>query len=77
MINRFEHGGEIMELFDNKVSTGHMTLDQLVEHVRSIEPPCGECCDFDCCCERGAQVEAMLMATQAAASPSLACGTRS
>lgn len=60
--NNSEKMNDIMELFDNNVSTGHMTLDQLVDHVRSIEPPCGECCSFDCCCERGARVEEELLA---------------
>lgn len=60
--NHNERMWEITELFDNKVSTSQMTIEQLVDHVRSIEPSCGECCSFDCCCERGARVEAEFLA---------------
>jgi hypothetical protein len=42
---------EIIRLFDQRVCRGEMTLDQLIAHVRQIEPPC-ECGQFDCCCAR-------------------------
>src|SRR5690349_9489718 len=31
-----------------------MTLEQLVDYVRSIEPACGDCNRFDCTCEKAA-----------------------
>lgn len=60
--NEEERGLEIMELFDHHVCTGKMTLEMLVEYIRKIEPPCGECCSFDCCCSRVEELEARLTA---------------
>ena len=42
---------ELVTLFDRRVCRGEMTLDQLIEHVRQIEPPC-ECGVCDCVCAR-------------------------
>jgi len=36
--------------FDSYVVKGSMTLEQLVDYVRSIEPECGECNEFSCKC---------------------------
>jgi hypothetical protein len=38
--------------FDHCVVAGKMTLEQLVDWVRSVEPSCGECCSFECGCEK-------------------------
>lgn len=37
--------------FDFQVCTGAMTLEQLSDYVRSIEPECGDCCRFECTCK--------------------------
>lgn len=42
---------EIVTLFDQRVCRGEMTMDQLIEHIRQIEPPC-ECGVRDCVCAR-------------------------
>jgi hypothetical protein len=36
--------------FDSKVCSGEITLEQLVDYVRSIEPSCGDCNKFECSC---------------------------
>jgi len=46
----------IWTLFDNHVCCGEMTLEQLVDYVRSVEPACGECNQFECSCPRTAAV---------------------
>ena len=38
----------IWQKFDDEVCGGKMTLEQLVDYVRTIEPECGECHRFDC-----------------------------
>jgi hypothetical protein len=43
---------EIYQRFDHRVCTGEMTLEQLVDYVKSVEPECGECCRFDCVCRK-------------------------
>jgi len=50
--NNEEHGQAIMELFDHHVCKGTMTLNALIEHIKTIEPSCPTCCGFDCCCAR-------------------------
>lgn len=35
----------------NRVVDGDATFESLVDYVRSIEPECGECCQFDCACK--------------------------
>jgi hypothetical protein len=40
----------IYEKFDLKVCCGEMTLEQLADYVKTIEPSCGECNRFDCPC---------------------------
>jgi hypothetical protein len=40
----------IYNRFDSMVCKGLMTLEQLVDYVRSIEPECGDCNRFDCLC---------------------------
>ena len=47
---------EIWTRFDNEVVGGAMTLEQLVDYVKSIEPQCGECNKFECTCVK-AEVE--------------------
>jgi hypothetical protein len=42
----------IWKRFDNQVVCGGMTLEALVDYVRSIEPDCGGCNRFDCTCKR-------------------------
>lgn len=42
----------LARMFDDRVSHGDLSLEEFVAHIRSIEPPCGECCDFDCVCVR-------------------------
>lgn len=44
------HLAAIWRRFDNRVVWGEMTLEQLVDYVRSIEPECGECNRFECSC---------------------------
>ena len=50
-----DHGWEyyldIARKFDTQVCTGKMTIDQLSDYVRSIEPNC-DCNTFECCCDR-------------------------
>lgn len=41
---------EIWHRFDNHVSEGLMTIEQLADYVRSVEPECGECNSFQCVC---------------------------
>ena len=36
--------------FDGAVCTGKMTLEELADYVRTIEPDCGECNRFECTC---------------------------
>lgn len=43
-------GQSVYEKFDLEVCTGEMSLEQLVDYVRSIEPDCGECNRFECTC---------------------------
>lgn len=38
---------EIVALYDRGIS-----FDKLNAYVKTIEPPCGECNTFDCCCTR-------------------------
>lgn len=45
-----EYFGVITAKFDTEVCYGHMTLEQLVDYVRSVEPSCGECNRFNCSC---------------------------
>jgi hypothetical protein len=40
----------VWQMFDNEVCKGTKTLEQLADHVRSIEPQCGECNMFKCSC---------------------------
>lgn len=40
-----------------------MTFTEIVDYIKRVEPPCGECNDFDCCCERAADVLAALQGT--------------
>lgn len=42
----------IADRFDNQVCEGKMTLEELVDYVKSIEPSCGECCRFTCTCAK-------------------------
>lgn len=46
--HRFCH--EITTRFDKSVCAGAMTIEQLIEYVRSIEPSCGMCNEFRCTC---------------------------
>lgn len=50
-------GETIYRKFDLEVCTGSMTLEQLVDYVRSIEPDCGECNQFACTCTKPAAPE--------------------
>lgn len=40
----------IWKMFDSKVCSGAMTLEQLADYVRSVEPDCGECNRVECTC---------------------------
>lgn len=40
----------IWRAFDNDVCDGRMTLEQLADRVREMEPSCGECNRFECSC---------------------------
>lgn len=51
---------EIANLFDTKVCNGRMTLDQLIEYIAQIEPPC-ECGVRDCGCHLLAEQDVMLI----------------
>jgi hypothetical protein len=54
----------IWSRFDILVCAGRMTLEQLVDYVRSIEPDCGECNKFECTCVKD---EATVESTEAVA----------
>lgn len=41
----------------SRVHSGNMTFEQLVDHVRSIEPSCDERCEFECVCKTPAPIE--------------------
>ena len=40
----------IVTAFDFFICEGKMTLEQLVDWVASVEPSCGECCEYECKC---------------------------
>lgn len=44
----------IYQRFDWNVCRGEMTLEELVDYVRSIEPDC-DCCRFNCDCAKTAE----------------------
>jgi hypothetical protein len=48
-------GTHIFTAFDNNVCSGEMTLEQLVDYVRSIEPDC-DCNRFNCDCAKPGEV---------------------
>lgn len=41
---------KVFTLFDDAVTKGSMTFEQLVDYVRSVEPDCETCCKFECSC---------------------------
>jgi hypothetical protein len=41
---------QIYGFFDDHVCEGKMTFEQLVDYVRSVEPACGVCNEFECSC---------------------------
>jgi hypothetical protein len=47
---------EIWQRFDKGVCEGEMTMEQLADYVRSVEPSCGECNVFQCSCPKTAAV---------------------
>jgi len=38
-------------LFDLEVCEGTMTFEELIQYVRSVEPSCGDCNEFECSCK--------------------------
>jgi len=54
-----EHFSDIAVRFDVDVCDGRMTLEQLADYVRSIEPSCESCCSFDCTCDKAASPESI------------------
>jgi hypothetical protein len=46
------YGSHIAQEFNARVCGGQMSFEALVDHVRSIEPECGECNRFECTCVR-------------------------
>lgn len=44
--------------FDDMVCFGKMTLEQLADYVKTIEPSCGDCCKFDCSCVKAETADA-------------------
>jgi hypothetical protein len=46
------YGSHIAQVFNAQVCGGHLSFEVLVDHVRSIEPECGECNRFECTCVR-------------------------
>jgi hypothetical protein len=52
--------GRITRRFDDEVCYGEMTLEQLVDYVRSIEPDC-DCNRFNCDCKAAAPETAELV----------------
>lgn len=42
---------EVWNRFDNWVSYGQMTIEQLADYIRSVEPECGTCNRFQCTCQ--------------------------
>jgi hypothetical protein len=61
---------EITLKFDTDVCTGNMTMEQLVNYVRSVEPAC-HCNTFNCSC---VMIKDQAAAMEAELSPQL-CGT--
>lgn len=53
---RYTYRAAIWGAFDGPVCNGRMTLEQLVDYVRSIEPDCGVCNRFACSCPKTAAV---------------------
>lgn len=49
-LQRNRSGGIIADKFDNQVCRGLMTLEQLVDWVRFVEPKCGDCNRYECTC---------------------------
>lgn len=44
------YGSHIAQEFNARVCGGRISFEALVDHVRSIEPECGECNRFECTC---------------------------
>lgn len=44
------YGSHIAQEFNDRVCGGQISFEALVDHVRSIEPECGECNRFECTC---------------------------
>lgn len=49
-------GVSVYQKFDSEVCEGEITLEQLADYVRSIEPDCGECNRFNCTCAKSEAV---------------------
>lgn len=43
---------QISNMFEDGVS-----LTEIANYVRAVEPECGQCCRFDCTCEKAVQQE--------------------
>jgi len=50
---------EISYRFDQRVCGEEITLNDLLDYVRSIEPECGKCCNYDCACERAERLQSI------------------
>jgi hypothetical protein len=48
------YAGQI-SIYFKEVLESKMTFEQLVHHVRSIEPSCGECNHFECTCSANSE----------------------
>jgi hypothetical protein len=46
------YGSHIAQRFNAEVCGGYISFEELVDHVRSMEPECGECNRFECTCVR-------------------------
>ena len=49
-------GNDIWGKFDHMVCKGEMTFEELVDWVKSIEPECGECNEYQCICVKQAPI---------------------
>ena len=45
-------GNCVSTRFNDEVCEGKMTFEELVDYVRSIEPECGACNEFQCTCSK-------------------------
>lgn len=52
-----DHLMDIYTRFDTQVCRGRMTLEQLADYIKSVEPDCGDCNRFICTCAAAEAIE--------------------